>query len=197
MMVKYRGTFDFIGLYNLLFSWLRDRNYRPVEKKHKEKAGGDGREVEIELIGRLEVTEYVDYIAEFAIHVWDMKTIEVKEGDQVKKMDWGRLEVKLKGGIIVDPKNKIPKGGGLYKAMDTFLNKVALWRELEFMHEDNQMIIIGKVQVMVKKFLNMDSGESAFGWKHGTAQYINWWERSEVWGSDGRSEVVLNCVSLV
>src|SRR3989344_1188809 len=94
MMVKYRGTFDFIGLYNLLFSWLKDRNYRPVEKKHKEKAGGDGREVEIVMEGELEVTEYINYKMSFSIHTWDMKTMEVKEGDQVKKTDWARLEVK-------------------------------------------------------------------------------------------------------
>ena len=162
LVVKFRGNFDFLGLYDLLFAWLRDHNYRPVEKKHKEKAG-DGREVELVIVGEAEITEYVNYNAEFSIHVWDMKTVEVKEGDKTKTMDWGRLEVKLKGGITVDPKDKIPGTSGILKAMDTFLKKVALWRELEFLHEDNMGATITKVQAMVKKFLNMDSSETAFG----------------------------------
>lgn len=163
MMVKFRGNFDFNGLYELLFGWLRDRHYRPVEKKHKEKAGGEGREVEIDIEGELEVTEYINYMVGFSIHVWDMKTVEVKEGETTKKMDWGRLEVKLKGHVVMDPKNKIPSKTGILGAMDTFLKKVALWREIEFMHDDHLMSTVGKVQVLVKKFLNMDSGESAFG----------------------------------
>ncbi len=163
MTVKFRGNLNFNGLYELLFAWLKDRHYQPVEKKHKEKAGGDGREVEIEMEGELEVTEYINYKVGFSIHAWDMRPVEVKEGDEVKKMDWARLEVKLKWGIIIDPKNKIPSNKGILGAMDTFLKKVALWREIEFQHDDKLGAIMSKVQVMVKKFLNMDSGESAYG----------------------------------
>ena len=162
MIVKFRGNFDFIGLYDLLFAWLRDRHYRPVERKHKEKAGGEGKEVEIIIDGELEVNEYINYMVSFSIHVWDLKTVEIKEGDVTKKTDWGRLEVKMEGKIVMDPKNKIPNKTGILGAMDTFLKKVALWREIEFLHDDHLMITVGKVQAMVKKFLNMDTSETAF-----------------------------------
>ena len=155
--IKYRGQFDFNGLYAMIFNYLKDRDYKPVEKKHKEKKGDFGREVEIDIWGEAEVTEYVNYKMTFKLHAWDLNPVKDKPG-----MDEGRIEIQLEGEVILDPKDKIKGDGRIKRAMDMFLKKVVLFRELEFKHQDRVANTLGAIQVRIRKFLNMDTGESPF-----------------------------------
>src|SRR3989338_5242197 len=74
--VKQSGIFSFSELYEFLYDWFNDENYRVTEKKYSEKILGDS------------------------------KKVEVKKEDQKITMNSGTVEIKYAAYLVKDYENR-------------------------------------------------------------------------------------------
>jgi hypothetical protein len=109
LVIKYNGTFDFNGLYNLIVDWLKDNSYE-MEESFKHKTKEHGIDVELKLKGWRKENEYVKFYPVIFIKTFGMKDVEFKG----KKIQKGRMSITINGDVEFDyageyEKNKLLK----------------------------------------------------------------------------------------
>jgi len=98
--IKFKGVFDFDGLYKYLKGWLKSKSFSISEGTYKDKGG----EFEIEWDAVKNVTDYYRYKISIKFFGWDISKIELID-EKTKKprvLDKGRIEITIKGEIIED-----------------------------------------------------------------------------------------------
>jgi len=101
MVLKYKGVFDFHGLYNLIIDWLKDNKYE-IQESFKYKNKDLVYEVELKLTGFRKETEYVRFIPKFFIQIWGMKDVEVNG----KRLQKGRMKITIDATAELDYSNE-------------------------------------------------------------------------------------------
>ncbi len=157
-IIRFRGIFSWRGLYQFMREWFERNNYNFNEKKYKHK----GDEVEVEMLGEKKIDAmYKEYVT-IAIHIWDLKEVEVEEEGKKVKKNYGKFELTIDGSIEVDysgrfsePKSKLGKKLGEWWFKITkkdFEIKVAdpFYYELYNLHEK------------LKKYLKMEMDSGAY-----------------------------------
>jgi len=163
LKVRFKGLFDWGGLYRLVWKWMQNRQFRVHEKRYKDKIDTAlGNELEVDVWGEKEITEYYQYVIEVSYHLWESKEVPVIEnGKQVMRMQ-GRMQVNIKGSVITDWQGRY-KGSTTNKLMETFLNKVILKNELEMKHIDPFDKDMHRLESEIKKFLKIEADPSGVG----------------------------------
>ncbi|MCF7866869.1 hypothetical protein K9M18_05545, partial [Candidatus Woesearchaeota archaeon] len=64
--IRYKGVYDFDGLYKLMRGWLDERRYDFMETLYKDKVAGTlGNKVEIKMTPEMKIDEFVKFKINF------------------------------------------------------------------------------------------------------------------------------------
>ena len=163
LKIRYKGYFDFEGVYRLVNNWLVKYLFRYHEQRYKDKTDTPlGNEIEVDVWGEKEVTEYYKYKIIISYHLWESREVPVViNGEKVKRMR-GRMHITLQGEVITDWQGRY-KGSKVRSLMEEFLNKTVLKKEREMKHVDYVDKQLHKLEGEIKKFLKMETKASGVG----------------------------------
>ncbi|MBW2996533.1 hypothetical protein KY332_04505 [Candidatus Woesearchaeota archaeon] len=157
LTIRYKGPFDFDGLYNLIVQWMKARKYWFHEKKYKHKVPlPTGAEQEITFIGDRDVTEFIKYEIKVDFHLWDMTEMEVEVKGVKKPITNARMQIILSGKVIVDPEARFGKSTFFINIRDFFL-KYVLKKDIETVYGDELYYRVNKLHAAIKEFLDMQA----------------------------------------
>jgi len=154
--IRYNGLFDFDGLYQLMTDWCKNYGYLWREKFYKHKIpSAKGAEQEMSWILEKEVTEYIEYIFDIYIHVWELSEVEVSSGLGKKPLSSGRIEIIIRPILGWDWQKKF--GGSRFaKWLGKTYEKIYS-KDLESHWGDQLHYRALNLQNLIKKFLDMQS----------------------------------------
>ena len=156
-IIRYKGLFDFDGLYNLIAQWLKARRYWFQEIKYKHKVPlPTGAEQEITFEGTREVTDFYQHHIVVDFHLWDMTEIEVEVGGQKKNLTSARLEIVLYGTLNIDYEKRFDQST-LWQGVRDFFLKYILKQDIETVWYDELRYRIYKLHNTIKEFLDMQA----------------------------------------
>jgi hypothetical protein len=161
VLIKFKGLYDYEGVYRFMWDWLERHRYRVHEDRYKDKLfTALGTEIEPKWTADRKVDEYVQYIIVIEWHLWDAKDVEIDEGGVKKKLTTGRMTIILKGTVNLDyggifkGKGFIPFLGNVYKKMRK--------REIENVFLQGLEDEVFMLQSEIKNYLNMHGKEQAY-----------------------------------
>lgn len=163
LILRYKGVFDFEGLYRMMHAWLINKRYLFHEDRYKDKVFTPfGNELEINWTAEKKVTEYIkEYILVY-FHLWDFAEVEViKDGKKVK-MTRSRMEIRMDAELEMDYTKKFQnKGIFAQKLGEFYQNKVIYW-EWRIKHADSLTYSLYDLHHKIKKYLELESGTNAY-----------------------------------
>jgi len=159
--LKYKGVFDFEGLYRLMVRWLKERKFEFYETLHKAKPP------ELELVWRAErrKTGYIMEVIDIYFHLWDAFDVEVIQDGKKKILTKARMSVSLTPRIITaygDIFGSKRWNTEIERRMMSLFNKYIIKQDLDQMYDDVLYYETYKLHTAMKKFLGMSTEGSAF-----------------------------------
>mgnify|MGYP006298602149 CR=1 FL=1 len=97
-VIRYKGVFDWPGLYRLCRLWIEENRYRYYEKRYKHK----GDEVEVDMIGLRKVDAMHRYNIGVHFHIWHLREIEVPKGTKTVKLNQANVQVWIVPQVDID-----------------------------------------------------------------------------------------------
>lgn len=104
--VNYDGLFSAKEVLDIVMTWIKDKGYWPVDKKHTESVKADGRFIEIEMWPYKKVTDYAKNIIVIRIVCSDLKDVVIEIEGKKKKLNQGRLQVVFDAYLETDYEHK-------------------------------------------------------------------------------------------
>ena len=157
--IRYKGVYDYDGLYKLIRSWLDERRYDFMETKYKDKVSGPfGNEVEINMDPELKVDEFVKFHIKVRTHFWDVKEFEAELHGKKRPVCKGKFWIRLTGEVELDWQNKFKNYG---KLLDWLINHI-LRRYYEVKYYDVLTYDLFNLETEIKKFLRMETSHNAY-----------------------------------
>ncbi len=150
MMIKYRGIFDFNGLYDFVVDWLKDNKYE-IKESFKYKNKEFGYEVELKLDGWRKETEYIKVLPGIFIQVWGMKDVEVNG----KKLQKGRMRITINCALEMDYSGEYERSRLLRELRKWYHKYVFSSRYDTGYHWDRMYFHMVAFQNKLKEFLGM------------------------------------------
>ena len=163
LMLRYKGVFDFDGLYKMMHAWLISKRFEFHETNYKDKVSTPfGNELEVKWTGEKKVNEFVKQKIVIEFHLWDFAEVEVIKDGRKMKMTKSRMEIKFTPSLLLDYNEKFTKGNGFEKALGRFyVDKVIYW-DWQFKYAGNLESATYDLHTRVKKYLNLDSAFNAY-----------------------------------
>lgn len=164
-LIRYRGLFDYEGLYQQIRNWLTDRRYEFHEKRYKDKPMTYGREIELEWWAQRPVDEWVRYKITVSWHIWDGQEKIIEEAGRKKKLMQGRILLTLGYELETDWAGIMKEGDGWYGKLKGHCKKVidtVRKNEIGVKYEDALHYDTLRLHTEIKKFLNMYTKVSAY-----------------------------------
>ncbi len=161
MNIKYRGVFDFDGLYRMMVDWFENQGYEFQETTYKHKVPSPmGAEQELGWFAWRKVNAYVKYWVKISFHIWDMKEVEVIRDGKKKKMLSARMHIEFSGYVELDWQ-KTFSGNKFLVALQDWMNKYVLHKTITGTWEDELYYRIHKLFYLTKQYLNMETVHNA------------------------------------
>lgn len=160
--LRYKGTFDWEGLYKAMKGWFKEREYDFLEKryKHKLQAGGFT-EIEVNWECWRDETEYMRDWIHVYFHIWDYKEMEViKDGKKVR-LAKARMKIEITPFLEADYEDRWQDSAFKRKLRD-FYHRFMYRVEIESLWEDKLWYNSNKLVQMAKRFLGVESESEAF-----------------------------------
>lgn len=162
MIIRYKGLFDFDGLYSFMVRWLKTHRYEFYEYDYKHKVPSPyGAEQEIGWRAEQKVTEYYKYTISIYSHLWDMTEVEVVQKGVKKTLTNARIEITFDGTIDIDYEKRF--------AQSTFWITIRDWwhryvrkEEIETLWHDELYYRVQKLHEAVKEYLDMQARGSEY-----------------------------------
>ena len=154
-IIRFRGVFDWLELYRVIKNWIASERFTPQEKKYKHK----GDEVEVEVWGDKKIDTMFKHRVDVAIHVWDLKTVEIMENGVSKKANTGKLEIVFTGKVEVDYNNTF-SGGKMAEQLGKWYFAI-MKNDIKKNQAGTLESDIYRLHLKVKKFLKMESDSNA------------------------------------
>jgi hypothetical protein len=156
-ILRYKGLFDFDGLYNTMVQYLKANRYWFHEYKYKHKVPSPlGAEQEIFWKGEKKITEYIQYRILVAFHLWEVTEVEVVQKGVKKTLTNARMEIQLRGWMDIDYEKRYETSTFLQNLKD-FYNKYIVRRELESIYWDTLHYRCQKFLSVIKDYLDMQA----------------------------------------
>jgi len=163
LLIRYKGVFDFEGLYRMMHAWLINKRFLFHEDRYKDKVATPfGNELEIDWKAEKKVTEYIKEYIIINFHLWDFSEVEIiKDGKKVK-MTKSRMEIWFDAKLEMDYTQKFQgKGKFAEKLGEFYQNKVLYW-EWRIKYADALTYSMYDLHAKVKKYLNDISATNAY-----------------------------------
>jgi hypothetical protein len=162
LTIRYKGLFDFDGLYNLIVQWMKARRFWFHESKYKHKVPlPTGAEQEITFKGEKDVTEFIHYDIKVDFHLWDMTEVELEVKGQKKHLTNARMEIVLSGAVVVDYEKRFEQNVFWQNIRDFFL-KYIVKKDVETIYGDELYYRVNKLHEVIKEFLDMQAKGSEY-----------------------------------
>lgn len=159
--IRYKGLFDFDGLYNLIAEWLKSRGYWFKETSFKHKVPSAlGAEQEMKFTGEKKSTEYVEQDVTISFHLWDITEVEVERNGVKKKFVNGRIQIEITGKIKLDYEETFNKSS-FWKKVRSFYYNYIMQPEI-FSMADQLYYRLIKLQTSIKDFLDMQTKSNEY-----------------------------------
>ena len=156
-IIRYKGLFDFDGLYNLIVQWMKSRRYWFHEETYKHKVPfPSGAEQEINFKGDKKIDEFHMHAINIYFHLWDMTEVEVEVDGVKKTLTNARMEITLNGNLTLDYEKRYEKNNFLMTIRDFFL-KYVIKENVETMWYDEMRYRVFKLHGAIKDFLDMQT----------------------------------------
>jgi hypothetical protein len=163
VLIKFKGLYDYEGLYRDMWAWIERRKYRIQESRYKDKLFSPlGTEIEPKWLCEKKVDEYVKYTIEVVWHLWDAKDVEVVENGEKKKYTTGRMTINLKGTVDLDYAGIFDKSESKFVQWLGKVYKKLRKRELDMIFLQGLEDEIFQLQSEIKNYLNMHGKEQAY-----------------------------------
>lgn len=105
-IVKYNGIFNFTELYDFIYGWCMDEQYKITEKKYDEKILGDSKTVDIKWDCNRKISDYFLFRIKLKWTISGLKKIEVKRENTKVIMNSGSITIKFTGVMLSDYQNR-------------------------------------------------------------------------------------------
>jgi len=156
-IIRYKGIYDFDGLYNLIVQWMKARRYWFHETKYKHKIPlPTGAEQEITFTGTKDVTEFYQHNIVVDFHIWDMTEVEVEIDGEKKILTNARMEIIIQGSLNIDYEGIYGKST-FWKTIRDFFLRYVLKQDIETVWYDELRYRIYKLHAVIKEFLDMQA----------------------------------------
>lgn len=152
--LKYKGIFDYEGMYKMMRRWFKDREYDFWERRYKHKRRAGGAEIEVNWEAWRDITELLRNWIYIYFHIWDYEEVEVIKDGQKKKMAKARMRIEFSWHIEIDYEDRWVDSK-LKRALLNFIIKFHLRKELSEPYGDKLWYNCNKLQQETKKFLGM------------------------------------------
>lgn len=156
-VIRYKGQFDWQGLYRLVRTWIEENRYKFQEKKYKHK----GDEVEVDMTGQRKLDEMYRRNVHVHFHIWHLREIEVVEGTKTVKRNTGHVHIEILGGVEIDWQGRF-KGSKMTEKLFKWW-KVIKKREFTATQLEPMSIELYRLQTDIKSFLNMQTDANYYG----------------------------------
>ena len=160
--LRYKGVFDWEGLYKTMREWFKEREYDFLETryKHKMRSGGLA-ELEINWKCWREETEYVKNWITVYFHIWDFKEVDVIKNGKKMKLSKARMLIEIEPWIEIDYEGRWA-GSLLKRKLRDFYNRFLYRVEIESLWEDKLWYNSNKLLQLAKRYLEIESESEAF-----------------------------------
>ncbi|MBW3015627.1 hypothetical protein KY330_04355 [Candidatus Woesearchaeota archaeon] len=160
-IIRFKGIFDFDGLYKLMVKWFQDRLYIFQEPTYKDKAGSDGREVEISWESEKKISDFYEYHITVDFHLWDMQPVEVILEGEKRILTKARMEIVIKSYVVADYQNRWERTA-FTSALLNFYFSYIVGRRMGATIWDPLYYRSYKLHTLIKDFLKLESRGSAY-----------------------------------
>lgn len=163
LLIRYKGVFDYDGMYKMMHAWLVSKRFLFHEDKYKDKVSTPfGNEIEAKWSAEKKVTEFVMEKISIEFHLWDAAETEIiKDGKKVK-MYKARMEIKFFAELMLDYNKKFSEGTTFAKKLGKFYVENIIYWDWRIRYANALEYAVYDLQTKVKKYLNMDTGSSAY-----------------------------------
>lgn len=159
--VKFKGDYDWDGLFKLVSNWIMNRKYDYHEDRYQDKKKGPaGSELKVKVYGRKDETPFVRQWIHVYFHIWGMKEKKGVLHEEEKEFTGGRLTIDITAKIELDWQGRFK--GSKWKEV---LGKFYVWvmrKEIQIIHVDNHEYEALRLEHEIKKFLRMETDTHAY-----------------------------------
>ncbi len=159
--IKYTGIIDFNKVYSAILSVYSQKAYLTTEKKNIQKAGGGGVEIEVELYGFRNETEYVQFEITALLHAWDLSETEVIVDGEKKTLQRGRIMIDFEAEMKTDWQGEFEKTSFLKKMRQVYDTKL-MAPDLYVLYADKMYYEMYKFHAAVKEALDSFAAYNAY-----------------------------------
>lgn len=100
--LKQTGYWKYKDIYDALFHWLKDHNYKVFEELYNEKLLSNGKEVIIKWRAEKKITDYFKFQHILDWHILGMKDAEIEVDGKKISTQKGEVEIIFKANLIKD-----------------------------------------------------------------------------------------------
>ena len=123
--ISYVGAYNFDKFYRDIINFFKANGYFFNEKVHIELVRPTGKDHKIDFVGSKEVDDYARYL--MSIEIWALRTSKLSAKEDLYK---GEIQVRIKGTMEIDYKNKFERYGAIGKVMRSFYHKYIIKKRL-------------------------------------------------------------------
>lgn len=157
IILRYRGLFDWDGLYLAIADWLKRYRYILHEETYKHKVPSPmGAEQELRWFADIEVNDYIKFRITLDFHLWDMTEVEVVRDGKKKLLTNARMQIEMRGTIWADWQDKFEKNN-FTRALRSFYHNYVIRRDLDSVYGDMLIYRMSNLHAYIKKLLDMQT----------------------------------------
>jgi hypothetical protein len=166
IMIRYKGVFDYDGLYKMMHAWLISKRFLFHEDKYKDKVSTPfGNEIEITWKAEKKVTEFVKEYIDIEFHLWDFSEVEVIKDGKKTKMGKARMEIKFFAKLELDYAKRFTGENDdetFSKKLGKFYVENIIYWDWRIRYANALEYSVYDLQTKVKKYLNMDTSNNMY-----------------------------------
>jgi hypothetical protein len=152
--VIYEGIFSLKELYKLLYGWMGDKGYVPIEKRAQESVTKSGKHVELELEPYKKFSDYAKSVVRIHATAHNLTDVEVAKDGHKKKMQKGKVIMTFDSWLETDYEHKWETQPAFYVLRSLFEKYVYTPFLSGFITSVRNDTI--QVKEQVKAFLNLE-----------------------------------------
>ena len=156
-IIKYRGIFDFDGLYKFITKWIKDNDFDFQESKLVDKPPYQI----YKFVGRKKANYYAMFLITPEIWLWEAKSVEIIKDGKKKTLTEARMKIIINGGYILDYDGDFEKSPGLKKLEKFLFNKI-MYHDTLLKYFDYFDYYLYDFMTDVKKYLEMETASNAY-----------------------------------
>ncbi len=160
--IRYKGLFDFDGLYKMMKLWFTEREYDFYETRFKHKfRPAEGAELEIDWEGEREINEYARDDIHVYFHIWNFKEVEVIKEGKKQKLVSARMLIEFTPTLVLDYAD-MWEDSFFKRKLRGIYNKYIIRHDIEDVWEDKLWYETNLLQQETKKFLGIETHSDVY-----------------------------------